>query len=259
MLKYCPYCGAQLEDDMLFCGKCGKPYPVFSSQADNQANEPKASESIENQNTETAQKKGSVGRTIIISLLLAIMCILGWKLYESSLEKNKAEQAKNNYAEGISYYDKGQYRNALSCFENAGDSFPDIEKYTILCKGHLYKYLSESEIKTLCNNIDFLDTKVVLLSTDDIAIIFLDGYWSSKDDNYYFEIYSDKENYHSQYNLPADQPEDADYFYIKDGVYYLHTTTDKDIEIFRITILSKDRIMMYCFKDSSRVELSRQK
>ena len=25
-MKYCPYCGARLDDDMLFCPKCGKQY-----------------------------------------------------------------------------------------------------------------------------------------------------------------------------------------------------------------------------------------
>ena len=261
-MKFCPYCGTQLEDDMLFCNKCGKPFPIISDQTKNQTNEPNSTnnrETHDNQVLAEPPKKKSTGRTIIILLLLAVLCYWGWNGYKAWKASNDAEQAENNYNSGISYYDKGQYRNALDCFEKAGSSFPNIEVYKILCEGHLYKYLSESEVSTLCKNVDFLDTKDLLLSNDEIALLFLDGYWNSKDEKYYFEVYSDKENTHSMYNLPAEQPEDSEYFTIYDGVYYLHSTSNGDVEIFRFTILSKDRIMVFCYKDSSRIELSRQK
>ena len=242
-MKFCPYCGNQLEDNMLFCNKCGKPFPVLSDQTDNQ--------------TSKSKKKSPLVIFVVI-LLLALAGFFGWRYYQTMEAEKAVAEKESNYTEGVSAYNNGQYSKALSCFKKAGNNHPDIEYYKILCNGHLYQDLSANDVKTLSNTLDFQDTKAVLMSTDDIAVLFLDGYWSSKDGNNYFEVYSDKDNTHAQYNLPNEQPEDGEYFVIKDGIYYVHTPS-KDVELFRFTIYSKDRISVYCYSDKSRIELFREK
>lgn len=50
-MKYCPYCGASLVDDVVsFCSECGKELPHSNSKEVNEEKEPKAQKSI------TAQK-----------------------------------------------------------------------------------------------------------------------------------------------------------------------------------------------------------
>ncbi len=263
-MKYCPYCGNPLEDEMIFCNKCGKPFPILSDIDNNPANGPQRNVSYENQSTTTPPKKNGFLRVIIIILALAVACTYGWKYYQAYEAQKAAEaaaaaaaEAEKNYNNGVSYYNNGKYSQALTCFNNAGDSFPNIELYKILCNAHVYGDIAENDVKILCNNLDFMDTKTVLLATDDIALKFLTGFWSSNDDKYTFEVYSDKDNYHTQYRLPNDQPKDSDYFVIKDGIYYYHTPTD-EIEGFRFTIYSKDRIAVFCYKDNSRIELFRK-
>lgn len=46
-MKYCPYCGASLVDDVVsFCSECGKELPHSNSKEVNEEKEPKAQKSI---------------------------------------------------------------------------------------------------------------------------------------------------------------------------------------------------------------------
>ena len=270
-MKYCPFCGNAMDDEMLFCSKCGKRFPEIKDISDDN-HTPKRAEKNEtdsdtlddkpeidsqqetptaiNPATEETPKKKHTVRNVIIILLLVIVGAVGWVYY-------KAWNANNNYNNAIDYYNQGQYQKAYDCFVKAGDTFPNVFLYETLCQGHINNELSKGQVSVLCRNLGFMDTKSFLLSTYEIARVYLEGYWATDDDYYYIEFYKSGSGISSQYNLPHEQPENATSYSIKDGIYYYDVGLQK-IEGFRFTILSENKMMVYCYSDNSRYELYRK-
>ena len=57
-MKYCPYCGASLVDDVVsFCSECGKELPHSNSKEVNEEKEPKAQKSIPAQKLTKKKKR----------------------------------------------------------------------------------------------------------------------------------------------------------------------------------------------------------
>ena len=64
-MRYCIYCGSQLDDDAQFCTNCGKP--VNAAQAQAQA---------QKQAAQVAQQKDNQVMKVFISVLLIISCVV---------------------------------------------------------------------------------------------------------------------------------------------------------------------------------------
>lgn len=106
---------------------------------------------------------------------------------------------------------------------------------------------------------------VKLLSFEDAASIILDNYteefltgtWRSSDGLMYFTM-NDNSNHSISYNLPW--IDFGDHYRIENGIILKFYEKDEDDtrKLFRIQIVDKDVIIVYCFKDSSEYRLTRR-
>lgn len=200
---------------------------------------------------------------------------------------------ESNYIRGSGYYDSGEYEKAREYFLKVNEDYKNTHLYLILCQGHIYDYLTDEQFDELTNNLDFNDTKSLFL-TEPIAAQFLDGYWTNDDGNKYLEFYKQGEYWNVHTNLDNSDTnwDNADSFYLsegifglefpikkekgKEGVFGLHSPKEGEDEeqgietinpndefekkeLFRITILGKDKIAVVILKDNSRYVLTRDK
>ena len=81
-MKFCPYCGAGLKDDMVFCPTCGKPFegenenPHLAGKSASQ-DSPTTAASVSPPVKEAAPKKKKRGGLIAIVAVVAVLVIVG--------------------------------------------------------------------------------------------------------------------------------------------------------------------------------------
>ena len=97
-MKYCPYCGTQLQDDMVFCHKCGKRFvgtpedaPEAMDQENEHVDEEKNSDDVQTWKDalkyplEKMNKEDQKGLQYLLFVLIILVvyliitkCFLGW-------------------------------------------------------------------------------------------------------------------------------------------------------------------------------------
>ncbi len=255
-MKYCPYCGTPLGNDMRFCPECGKPCSDTATV-------------FVTEQTPTRRKS-----KIWFVLLIVVGAVIGWSWY-SNIFFDPTANYETDYNEGVSYYNRGNYSSARDCFKKVGEDYKSTYLYSILCEGHIHHELSDEQIKELKQHLDFADTKNLLLSDTSIAEGFLLGYWTTEDDKKVFEIYLQGDYCGVRTNIAhSSKWDEAEGFYIKDGIFGLYLPkgevespdgknplsslkSDKE-DLFRITILNKDKIAVVVLEDDTRYVLERE-
>lgn len=258
-MKYCSCCGSMMDDNMRFCPKCGNQY----TEVKNQENDGQVRQASSQRPIQVKQK--AVWWRILLIVICALVFLWGVGVISFNTDFIPHLNNEANYKEGVSYYEKANYTKARASFEKVDESYEDAKLYKILSRAHTSHYLTEQQVIELKNNLDFLDTKEVLLSNTDIAFPFLKGYWNSKDEIYYFEFYEQGNYLWTEYNLPHSNynEDDSEGFYITNGVYGVKVSKNGDndaleeMDLFRITILGADKIAVVCLKDNTRVVMTR--
>ncbi|MBR4393436.1 MAG: zinc-ribbon domain-containing protein [Oscillospiraceae bacterium] len=258
-MKYCPNCGSPVEENSKFCSNCGKPLTgVANNTSTNQVQQsaPQA----------PAKKKKGSGAWVF---LLIIGAIFVYFLF-FGIPKNK----DNIYKNGTICYNNKEYEQAKEYFSQLNEDYKDTHLYLTLCDGHIYEYLTDDELNELKQNLDFNDTKSLLVSDASIAGKYLLGYWSTEDGSKSLEVYEQGNARHFDTNGFGNW--DAGWIYIKDGVFGMYRLKagithddeeninveehleDYDTEdLFRISILEKDKIAVVLLKDNKRFVLTR--
>lgn len=258
-MKYCPYCGTPLSNDMRFCPECGKPCGE-----------------IQNMGIPVAPPQKKRNKIwLILLIIVGVIVVVSWY---SNISFDPTANYETDYNEGVSYYNRGNYSSASDCFQKVGDEYKSTYLYKILCEGHIHHELSDEQVNELKQHLDFADTKSVLLSDSHIAETFLLGYWTTENKSKRLEFYLQSDYCGVSTNLANSSKWDkADSFYIIDGVFGLYLPKDGvshddekaldllDIDseydredLFRISILSKDKIAVVVLDDDSRYVLERE-
>ena len=120
--------------------------------------------------------------------------------------------------------------------------------------------------KTLCEDYEYYEKLIDLIGFEDVNEIilkhqdtfgrFLTDRWVSVKDNYYFEITGEGKAY---YNLPHDTS--GKYYTLSNGIYSIGdyiAPNDSNGKTFKFTVISENRIKVYCFKNKSTYELYRE-
>ena len=254
---------------MLFCTKCGKPYVEVARNTDGVWQESP-------QPAPTAKKK----LNIWLILLVVLGVIVAWSWCSNFFAFDPTANYENDYNEGVSCYNRSNYTLARGYFNKVGEDYKSTHIYNILCEGHIRHDLSDEQINELKLNLDFADTKSLLLSHSPIAERFLLGYWTTENDKTIFEVYLQGDYCGVSTNIAHSSKWDkADSFYIKDGVFGLYIPKDGDSsredddplglitdadddydkeDLFRISILGKNKIAIVVLKDNERFILERE-
>ena len=156
---------------------------------------------------------------------------------------------------GIKTYQAGNYTVAYQLFSviRPADT-EEIVQYYALSRIRANMPISEEEYGILFNNLDFEDTKEVLLSGKVPAIRFLRGEWREANGL----LFSLAEDGTLADALPRINPE-ACYWVIDDGVLKVYTEFSKTrIDDHEIRILSADRIEIFCHADGKTYTLERE-
>ena len=106
-MKYCPSCGNELSDEVLFCEFCGTPQQVMPQQTEQQVQASQQVEEVVQKQTEKKQKKGSK-KTLIIAIVLILVAALGVGGFFliKALTKSPQEKALDQYFEAVNNKDK---------------------------------------------------------------------------------------------------------------------------------------------------------
>ena len=67
-MKYCPYCGTKLIDDVMYCSSCGKKYPNAETESDR---------NDIFQNIRSNQNKGKHRKIITVGAVILLIAIMG--------------------------------------------------------------------------------------------------------------------------------------------------------------------------------------
>jgi len=144
--------------------------------------------------------------------------------------------------------------------------YRDADRYSILCRAAAGD-LNDQDYELLVSDLDFENTKELLVKHINVAERFLLGIWFTRDGKTYFEMKKDGD---TAYNLPFPYNDDDKYFYsITDGLYFnylreadLSSLTQEDMEegaFFDIEVIDEDCIRIYCYTDKETYTLYRQK
>lgn len=178
--------------------------------------------------------------------------------YEGA-ESLKQLITSNVYYSGINAYHNGRFSDAFADFMTIGESYGQSKIYIALIEIRNRK-MSSSSIKyyynLLIDNLDFEDTKTVMLDNWSIAKYFLEGKWKSGSTYLKFIKNSDN-NFTCSYNLPF--YDFGDYFDIEDGVYLLcKTDSDETKKMLKLTILNEDTLQVFAYKNGKTYTLYRE-
>ena len=244
-MKFCPYCGSALDDDMRFCPKCGNQYKEGEAQESEIQTKQTSSPHT------TTSKKKPIWEIILIALGVFVAL---WWFGIIGFDNDPTANYETDYNQGVSYYEGKNYSKAKECFLKVGEDYKNTELYLILCEGHIRKKLTNEQVSVLKRNLDFCDAKSLFLS-EPLARKFLVGYWSDENGKKY-------DNSNTNWDK-------AEGFYVKDGIFGLEfpkASNDGDSkpkeyenkDLFRITILDWNKISLVVLKDNSRITLTRE-
>ena len=158
------------------------------------------------------------------------------------------------YQQAVSQYRNGEYDRAKRVFKKMGD-YLQSKDYLLLIDvvyTAFYSYPTYDEMEKLKSLIGFEDTAKLLIDNNSFAYEFLMGSWKGQGCN--FSINS---HYDIDYDIPAFTY--GDHYMFLDGcmLAYFQDNTAETKEIFRITILSEDRIQIYSLLNDTTYTLDR--
>ena len=167
------------------------------------------------------------------------------KIYSSgqaAYQAGNMTEAKKNFDAISNYRRSDDYLILISCSENSNlDSSSAFVNYVRLLK-----------------LLGFENADEIMLKNMSTAELFLNGRWEDGNKNpHYFELqYESDGGWYSQYNLPHKDAE-GDY-YISNGIYSVGETELSAAKYFKFSIINRDTISVYCYKDGSTHKLYRQ-
>ena len=177
----------------------------------------------------------------------------------SLLNESAYKRARQKYSEEY-------YSDARDIFKLLS-GYVESDKYELLCD-LADESISDANYRVVLQNIDFANTKTLLLSKHRLAILFLSGTWRTSNGRYYFTM--DKSTHQTSYNLPGLALANSHYI-VEDGIYFLERgnallekyglESAMDYEkkkVFKFSILTAETISVYCYKDGSTYTLYRQ-
>ena len=167
------------------------------------------------------------------------------------------------YKKALKFYNSKEYGSASAFFYGI-KGYKDADKFVALSNLANHKITDEYYNKAI-QNLQFANTKEVLVSYNSIAKKFLAGTWRSKDNRYYFTMGTNS----SSYNLPSENLSNS-FYNISDGVYslvredglisyYLHKEDGKNIKkLFKFVVLTEDSMNVFCYKTGKTYRMYRQ-
>lgn len=158
---------------------------------------------------------------------------------------------EETYQEMVAAYKAGKYKDSYSYYEQA-KGYQDADKYGNLLKARLCfdLKLKDSEIealeKAIVNDIDFADSKDVLVCNSKMAHFYLLGYWRTSNGMHGYEVSPD---WYSNTTVPA-IPKSGVYYTILDGTYwsYFDGKWDDRVAQYKFTPISKSKMEMYSYQ-----------
>lgn len=173
---------------------------------------------------------------------------LEWYQKAADLDATNSEEA---YKKLVDAYNDESYLLSYSYYEKA-KSHENADKYANLLKARLcYNLqLGESELKELSDailkDIDFADSKTVLVCNVAITQAYLKGYWRTANGMHGLEV---KEDGYMTTTVPA-IPRAGDYYTIIDGIDYDYYDGKWDDRVaqYKFTPISKDQMEMYSYQ-----------
>lgn len=171
---------------------------------------------------------------------------LSYQVPDSVIEwvKNKS------YVQAQKYYRTACYVKATEIFKEIKE-YKNSSKYLTLMVARNSK--TDLHYNKLIEILDFYDAKDIIRNSAFYLKNFLKGTWRTENRAYYFTMSDD---YFTQYNLPS--VGSGNHYYLTRGVYSLGNSYTNCTENFRITILDKDKISIYCYKNHTTYSMYRQ-
>lgn len=149
---------------------------------------------------------------------------------------------ESRYNSAVKLLENQQYEEAIVAFQ-------DMKGYRD----------SDAKFDELLALIDFTDGKEIKLSNDYTMRKFMSGRWEEvKKGQYYFEVCEKEDGGCTiAYNLP--HPEGAGTFYFEDGIIWFgdKASSSPGTKSFKISIMGKDTVSIYCYKNDETYELCR--
>lgn len=208
----------------------------------------------------------------VIALIDNSSYIVARKIIKSHLGDDK-------YPELVNYLDQVLYDSAVEKYSTGDlddwfeakdiftmlysyDSYKDTEKWSALCRT-VDSNIDSEDYKFLFENLDFQNSKEIILRVDPYLDMFLNGEWRSSDGTSYLIITISEYDKRSlpvsaqyNYNLPYLELENS-CIDNTDGILSLcNDTTEK--KLYRISIVEDYIIDVYCYKNGSTYRLYRQ-
>ena len=180
-----------------------------------------------------------------VPIPVSITDYLKSKIYsagQAAYQAGNMTEAKRNFNAISSYRRSDDYLILISCSENSNlDSSSSLINYI-----------------RLLNLLGFENADEIILKNKSTAELFLNGRWEDGDTNpYYFEMKNESDGgWRCQYNLPHKDAEG--YYYISNGIYSVGETELSAAKYFKFSIINRDTISVYCYKDGSTHKLYRQ-
>ncbi len=155
------------------------------------------------------------------------------------------------YKAMVDAYKAGNYSDSYSYYEQA-KGYQDADKYGNLLKARLcYDLkLKDSEIesleKAIVSDIDFADSKDVLVCNSAIAHYYLHGFWKSSNGMHSYEV---KDNGSTSTTVPV-VPRTGNYYDIVNGTYwrYFEGKWDERTAVFDFKPISKSTMEIYSYQ-----------
>lgn len=156
------------------------------------------------------------------------------------------------YRDAKAYYTNGSYVLAKNLFAEIPDYGRSNDFITLIkvrnsgSSGSVYLY------GKLIDLINFQDAKEIILESEFYLELFLRGTWKAEGSSYIFEMNED-----SQTNTTLPQKGSGKYYQFEDGIYKLGND-EKYTDCFKFTIIDKDTIKIYCYKNGKTYTMNKQ-
>ena len=212
--------------------------------------------------------------------------------YVNEIKVNIKEET---YNEGVKAYRNGYFKDAITYFLKVKDykesSYYILLIYTRYIRAHvdqdeeLSNFLlfdidtqnlgldqpRNETIKELIANLDFEDTKNVILNSSYLEY-FLEGSWETNDGNYYYSVTNTNGIYEAEFSVAASFrdgkfPEwstsynipwyEGKHYKYENGIHFQGSDEAGWVKQFKITIKSKDEINIFSFKNNRSYALYR--